>query len=163
MSKLKARLDQAVASDLGIELSSESITLKEVAAEPDVVSGLVMAFMEGEDYCYDTVPVWRYINGMRIKIPKFHSRPIIEARLAKPFYRRYYVIRNDRLYPLKVSKPGDLKQWLPFIVIEDDLYKTTVVTPDLVMGLRKKSLLFHRQRPKYDSNGRTEGIGTTMA
>lgn len=157
MSKLKARLDQAVADDLGIELSSESITLKEVALEPELVDTIVLAFIEGDDFCYDTVPVWRYINGMRIKIPKFHSRPIIEVRLAKQFYRRYYAVRQGVLYPIKVSKPGDLKTWLPFIVIDDDLYRTTVVTPDAVMGLRKKSLLFHRQRPKYELPSRILG------
>ena len=62
MSKLKARLDQAVANDLGIELSSESITLKEVAAKPNIVDTLVFAFIEGDYVCYDTVPVWRCIN-----------------------------------------------------------------------------------------------------
>jgi len=149
MSKLKAKLDQAVAGNLGIELSPNSITLKELAGQPTLVTSLILAFVQGEDFCYDVVPVWRYVNGMRIKIPKFHSRPIIEARLAKQFYLRYYALFDGKLYPLKVSKPSDLKARLPFKVREDGLYRSTVISPDAVMGLRKKPLLFHRQRANY--------------
>ncbi|ABY62899.1 hypothetical protein ST201phi2-1p066 [Pseudomonas phage 201phi2-1] len=150
MSKLKAKLDQAVAGNLGIELVPNSITLKEIADKPASVTGLILAYVEGDDYCYDVVPVWRYVNGMRIKIPRFHSRPIIEARLAKQFYLRYYALFDGKLCPLKVSKPSDLKARLPFKVREDDLYRSTVISPDAVMGLRKKPLLFHRRRVNYE-------------
>lgn len=150
MSKLKAKLDQAIAGDLGIELSSDSITLKEIVEQPDQVDSLVFAYDIGENIYYDCVPVWRYINGMRIKIPKFHSRPIIEARLVNKVYKRYYVIFGGILTRLKISKPNDLKTLLPITVGENGLYRSSIVTPDLIMGLRKKPLLYHRQRPKYE-------------
>ncbi len=150
MTKLKERLDKAVADDLGITLSSNSTTLKEIAEQPDKVEGLIFAYTVGDDFYYDRVPIWRYVNGMRIKIPKFHSRPIIEARLSQQLYNRYYVIITGTLFHLKVSKPNDLKTRLSFTIGEDGVYQSTMVTPDLVMGLRKKPLMFHRQRPKYE-------------
>lgn len=151
MSKSKARLDVAVAEDLGIELSSESLTLKEVAEQPDLVDCLILAFIEGEDCYYDKVPVRRYINGMRIKIPKFHSHPIIEGRLTKRRYTRYYVIRAGKLNVVKISKPSDLKAYLLFTVNDDADYQTCVTIPELNMGLRKKPLMFHRRQVTYAS------------
>lgn len=150
MTKLKARLDKAVAEDLGIALSCDSITLKEVAEHPNLVTAIVLAYLVGDDIYYDQIPVWRYVNGMRTKIPKFHSRPVIEARLAKQLYNRYYVIFAGALIHLKVSKPSDLKLRLPFTIGEDGTYRSTVVVPDSVMGLRKKPLLFHRRQVKYE-------------
>lgn len=151
MSKLKARIDQAVAEDLGIELSSIPTTLKEVAGNPDSVHGLVMAFTVNEIVYYDLVPVWRNINGMRIKIPKFQSRPIIEDRLIKQQYQRYYTLGDGILTPLKVSKASDIKIKLPFKIGNDPSYQTTMVVTEDAMGLRKKPLLFNRQRLTYAS------------
>lgn len=149
MSKLKAQLDQAVANDLGVELSSESTTLLEVAGNPDCIKALVFAFVLGNDFYYDLLPVWRIVNGMRIKLPKFQSRPVIEDRLSKQQYKRYYALGNGILTPLKVSKVKDLKNHLPFRIGDDPSYQTTLITHDETMGIRKKPLLFHRWRPSY--------------
>lgn len=151
MSKLKARIDNAVARDLGIELSSIPTTLKEVTGNPDSVCALILAFeIEGIVH-YDLLPVWRYINGMRIKIPKFQSHPIIEERLVKKIYKRYYVLCQDTFANLKLDKPNDLRANLPFRIGDDHRYQTTMVVTGDTMGLRKKPLLFHRRRPKYAS------------
>lgn len=150
MSKLKARIDQAVAGDLGVELSSNSTNLQEVTANPDLTESLVMAFIVDDTVYYDLVPVWRYVNGMRIKLPKFQSRPIIEGRLNKQLYQRYYTLGHGVLTPFKFSKPNDLRTKLPYRVGEDYGYQTEMVIPELTMGLRKKSLLYHRQGPTYE-------------
>lgn len=150
MSKLKAQLGKAVADDLGIEYSSEKLTLQEVSVDPEPIESLICAFVHGDDFCYDQVPVWRCINGMRIKIPRFHSHPIIEERLKSQHYQRYFVVRSGTLHPLKVVKPVDLKNRLPFKIDNDPTYRTSIVSPELAMGLRKKSLLYHRQRVAYE-------------
>lgn len=150
MSKLKARIDQAVAGDLGVELSSRVINLQEIAANPDNVDELILAYIVDDNIYYDRLPVWRYVNGMRIKLPKFQSRPIIEARLTKQLYKRYYAVIDGKLHQLKISKPSDLKLRLPFRITEEVDYRSNVVSPDDLMGLRKKALLFHRRQPRYE-------------
>jgi hypothetical protein len=150
MAKSKKQIDESVACDLGLVLSPHTRTIREVAEAGNATVCLIFAF-ECDDYvCYDLVPVWREVNGMRIKLPKFQSHPTVVERLRKLLYRRYYTTDGRYLYPLKVKSVDEFNRRLPFEVgnITDCL--TTLIEPDLVMGLRSKSLLFHRRKIQYE-------------
>lgn len=151
MSKLKVRMNEAVADDLGVEVSSKTITVKELADNPDVVEALVFAYSMDDQIYYDLVPIWRDVNGMRIKVPKFQSLPIIEERLDRRLYQRYYALGLGLLIPLKAAKPSELRTRLPFKIGNDPSYHTQITAPDETMALRKKPLLQHRRRIAYES------------
>lgn len=150
MSKFKARINDAVTGDLGVGLSSKSITIKELSAIPDLIESLVFAFMVDDQVYYDLVPIWRYVNGMRIKIPKFQSLPIIEERLDQSVYQRFYALGNGLLIPLKAFKLTELRTRIPFKIGNDPNYRTSITVPDESMALRKKPLLYHRKKIEYE-------------
>lgn len=151
MSKHKARIDSAVACDLGLVLSTHTTTVREIAENPDNVMCLVYAYELGELVCYDLIPLWREINGMRIKLPKFQSHPVISDRLHKQFYKRYYVGGVNGLVPIKVKTTAEFERRLPFELGNIIHYTTTIISPELIMGLRRKPLMFHRTSIGYES------------
>lgn len=150
MSKSKARIDSAVAGDLGLVLSTHTTTIREIAENPDPVLALLFAYEVGEIVHYDLLPLWREINGMRIKLPKFQSHPVIEERLNKKFYKRYYVACGHTLTPIKLKSVSEFDRRLPFETGNLTQCVTSIVVPELVMGLRAKPLLFHRRKIQYE-------------
>lgn len=144
MSKLKAKIDKVIAEYLGIEISSIIVNLKEVASNPELVESIIMAYIADNVICYDLVSLQRYNNGMRIKVPKFQSYPIIEERLNKRQYQRYYVLGNGKLTPIKISKVSHFKLKLPFEVCNDLRYSTTIVEIEDSLYLRDKPIYFNR-------------------
>ena len=152
MSKSKKRIDDSVACDLGLVLSTHTKSIREIAEDPEHTLCLIFAYMLDDYVCYDLVPVWREINGMRIKIPKFQSHPTVVERLSKQFYRRYYTTDGYQLTPLKVKTPAEFDRRLPFEVGNLTNCLSTIIEPDLVMGLRSKPLLFHRRKIQYERN-----------
>lgn len=150
MPKSKKQIDESVACDLGLVLSTHTKSIREVAEDPDNALCLILAY-ELDDYvCYDLVPVWREINGMRIKLPKFQSHPIIEDRLRKRFYKRYYITDGRELTPIKTKCPLEFERRLPFETGNISDLSTTIIEPPIVMGLRSKHLLFHRKKIRYE-------------
>lgn len=158
MSKSKTRIDHAVACDLGLVLSTHTTTLREIAENPDRVQALLFAYEVGEIVHYDLIPLWREINGMRIKLPKFQSHPIIEERLSKQFYKRYYSACGHVLTPIKLKSTSEFYRRLPFETGNLTEYTSSIVVPELIMGLRAKPLLFHRRKIQYESYKRTEPV-----
>jgi hypothetical protein len=150
MTKSKSQIDESVACDLGLVLSTHTTSIREIAEQPDEALCLVFAFELGEYVCYDLVPVWREINGMRIKIPKFQSHPTIVERLSKRYYRRYYTTNGQTLTPIKVKTIAEFERRLPFETGNLTNCLTTIIEPELTMGLRSKPLLFHRRKIKYE-------------
>lgn len=151
MTKSKKQIDESVACDLGLELSTHTKSIRDVAEDPASVICLVFAYDDDHHVYYDLVPVWREINGMRIKLPKFQSHPIIVERLKKRLYRRHYTTDGRTLVPIKVRTTDEFERRLPFELGNITQHNTTVVEPDLVMGLRSKHLLFHRRKIQYAS------------
>ena len=149
MSKSKTRIDNAVACDLGLVLSTHSITIREIAENPDPVLALLFAYEVEETVYYDLVPLWREINGMRIKLPKFQTHPLVEERLSKQFYKRYYVANGNQLTPIKLKSTAEFERRLLFETGNLDGCLTSMVVPELIMGLRAKPLMFHRRKIQY--------------
>lgn len=150
MSKSKQLIDASIARDLGLVLSTHTRTIREVAEHPLEVLCLVFAYQLDDYVCYDLVPVWREINGMRIKLPKFQSHPTIVERLKKRFYRRHYVTNGRTLIPLKVKTTEEFERRLPFELGNINQFTSNLIEPELVMGLRSKPLLFHRRKVQYE-------------
>lgn len=150
MLKSKTVIDSSVACDLGLVLSTHTKSIREVAEDPDHTLCLIFAYQVDDYVCYDLLPLWREINGMRIKLPKFQSHPVIEDRLIKRFYKRYYTTDGRTLTPIKVKTPQEFERRLPFEVGNLTNCLTTIIEPELVMGLRSKPLLFHRRKIKYE-------------
>lgn len=150
MSKSKQLIDESVAQDLGLVLSTHTRSIRDVAECPKGILCLIFAYQQDDYVCYDLVPVWREINGMRIKLPKFQSHPIIVDRLKKRFYRRHYSTDGTTLTPLKVKTTEEFERRLPFELGNITQFSTTLIEPELVMGLRSKPLLFHRRKIKYE-------------
>ncbi len=149
MTKSKTRIDNAVSCDLGLVLSPHSTTIREIAENPDSILCLIYAYEQDDTVHYDLVPLWREINGMRIKLPKFQSHPVIEDRLRKGLYRRHYVASHRSLTPIKLKSTAEFERRLPFELGNLDHPLSELVVPELVMGLRAKPLLFHRQKVSY--------------
>lgn len=149
MAKFKARIDEAVACDLGLVLSTHTTTIREIAENPANVLCLIFAYEVGEIVHYDMAPLWREINGMRIKLPKFQSHPIIEERLSKLYYKRYYVATPNGLTPIKFKSIAEFGRRLPFELGNITECPTSIVVPELIMGLRAKPLMFHRRKIQY--------------
>lgn len=137
-------LDKAVADDLGLTLSPTMTILKRVVEYPLSINGFVFAFEQAETICYDVVGVLRSVNGMRVKLPKFMSTPLIEDRLVKRKYKRWYVWGNGILFPVQTTKVEDLKQNFLFVIGDIPNYQTSTIYTYESPQLRKKPLLFHR-------------------
>lgn len=150
MSKSKAIIAQAIADDLGIVLTSKATDLKTLARNPDTSDGLIFAFMQNDYIYYDVLKINRNVNGMRIKIPKVRSHPLIEERLIRSVYNCYFSFNATDLTILKIKKSSELHTRLPIVITADPNYTTSFVTPDLTMGLRRKALLFNRSKVSYE-------------
>lgn len=137
-------LDKAVADDLGLVLSPSTTVLKRVVEHPTAINGFVFAFVQGDVIHYDRADVLRSVNGMRVKLPKFISVPLIETRLAKRLYKRWYVWGNGILFPVQIAKAEELKHNFLFSIGNDPLYQTSTIHVYESPQIRKRSLLFHR-------------------
>lgn len=146
MSKQIRKLDALVAEDLGLSLGHITMVLKHAVQFVKMVEGFVFVYeLDGLTH-YDTVPVWRMVNGMRVRVPRFQSHPIVEERLAKRQYRRWYVWGDGFLYPVQTSKVEDLKENFYFITDDDPRYRTTTILLEECQWIRRKALMFHHTR-----------------
>lgn len=150
MTKSKVQIDESVACDLGLVLSTHTTTVREIAEQPDDVMCLIFAFEQGDYVCYDLVALWREIDGMRIKIPKFQSHPTIEDRLRRRLYKRFYVAGLNSLTPIKLKTVEEFHRRLPFELGNLDNCHTALIVTEPAMGLRAKPLLFNRKRISYE-------------
>lgn len=144
MSKQMERLDTLVAGDLGLAQAPITMILKHATRFPDAVDGFVFALEHNGLIYYDIAEVWRSVNGMRVRVPRFRSHPVIEERLRLRQYKRWYVMGNGRLFPVQTAKVEDLKDQFYFLTDSDPTYRTTAILTEECMFLRKKSLMFHR-------------------
>jgi len=141
VSKEMQRQDTLVAADLRLDHSPITMILKHATRFPDKVDGFVFAFEQSGLIHYDIVDVWRSVNGMRVRIPRFRSHPVIEERLRKRQYNRWYVIGNGYLFPVQTAKVDDLKDQFYFLTDSDPTYRTTTILTEECKFLRKKPLL----------------------
>jgi hypothetical protein len=144
MSKQMQRLDTLVAADLGLVPAPITMILKHATRFPDAVDGFVFVLEQNGLIYYDVVEVWRSVNGMRVRVPRFRSHPVIEERLRQRQYKRWYVMGNGRLFPVQTAKVDDLKEQFYFLTDSDPTYRTTTILTEECQFLRKKPLLFHR-------------------
>ncbi|WDS62403.1 hypothetical protein [Pseudomonas phage D6] len=150
MSKEMQRQDALVAADLRLGHSPITMVLKHATRFPDKVDGFVFAFEQGGLVHYDIVDVWRSVNGMRVRIPRFRSQPVIEERLRRRQYNRWYVIGNGYLFPVQTAKVEDLKDQFYFLTDSDPTYRTTTILTEECKFIRKKPLVQCRvQRPGW--------------
>ena len=153
MSKQSQRLDTLVATDLGLAHAPITMILKHATRFPDAVDGFVFAFEQNGLIHYDVVDAWRSVNGMRVRVPRFRSHPVIEDRLKQRQYKRWYVMGNGRLFSVQIAKVDDLKDQFYFLTDSDPTYRTTTILTEDCMFLRKKPLMFHRQPlPGWDNS-----------
>jgi hypothetical protein len=143
MSKQIRRFDETIATDLGLTLSPITMVLKHAVRFPRFLEGWVFAYEHQGLTHYDVVNEWHSVNGMRVKIPRFQSHPVIEERLVKRQYRRWYVWGDGTLFPVQISKVDDLKDNFYFLTDNDPRYQTTTIMTEEAMWLRKKPLAFH--------------------
>lgn len=143
MSKQIRRFDETIATDLGLTLSPITMILKHAVRFPRYLEGWVFAYEHQGLIHYDVVTEWHSVNGMRVKIPRFQSHPVIEERLAKRQYRRWYVWGDGTLFPVQMSKVDDLKDNFYFLTDNDPRYQTTTILTEEAMWIRKKPLAFH--------------------
>jgi hypothetical protein len=150
MSKQMQRLDTLVAADLGLSPAPITMILKHATRFPDAVDGFVFVLEQNGLIHYDVVEVWRSVNGMRVRVPRFRSHPVIEERLRQRLYKRWYVMGNGRLFPVQTAKVDDLKDQFYFLTDSDPTYRTTTILTEECQFIRKKPLLFHRlPRPSW--------------
>lgn len=152
MSKPIQRLDTLVADDLGLTLASIAMILKHVTRFPKMIDGFVFAYTDAELVHYDTAMTWHYVNGMRVRNPRFQLHPVVAERLNKRKYKRWYVMGDGHLYPLQTAKTEDLYDQFQFIADTCPTYRTTTVLTEECLFIRKKPLLFHRlPKPTWGS------------
>jgi hypothetical protein len=141
MTKSIAKLlDEIVADDLGLMPAQIAMILKHAVRYGKKLEGFVFAFIKDDLVHYDTVDVWNTVNGMRVKVEKFQSHPVVEERLAKRQYRRWYVRGDGKLIPVQTAKVEDLKELFQFITDSDPTYHTSIVSTEEYPVLRKKSI-----------------------
>lgn len=144
MSKSTVKLlDKAVADDLGLVLSPTTTILKRVVEYPNNIDGFIFAYETADAIHYDKVEVLRFVNGMRVKLPKFISTSLIDCRLVKRQYKRWYVWGNGMLFPVQTAKVEDLKTNFLFLIGNIPNYQTTTIYSYESPRLRKNPLRFH--------------------
>lgn len=136
-------LDKAIAEDLGLLLSPKTYVLKRVIENPTTIDGFIFAFEQDNVIYYDLLDILRDVNGRRIKLPKFMSTPLIESRLVKRQYKRWYVWGNGMLFPVQNAKAEDLKANFLFVIGNIPNYQTSTIYSYESPHLRKNSLRFH--------------------
>lgn len=144
MSKQSRRFDALVADDLGLTLAPIAMILKHATRFPDEITGFVFAYEQGGLIHYDSVPTWHSVNGMRVRIPKFKTHPVIEERLRQRVYRRWYVMGNGQLFAVQIAKVDELLNQFYFVIDPTPNYRSRTILTEECMFLRKKPLLFHR-------------------
>lgn len=144
MSKQMQRLDTLVADDLGLALAPITMILQHATRFPDAINGFIFAFEHNGNIYYDSAPTWHSVNGMRVRTPKFKSHPVIEERLKKRQYKRWYVVGNGRLFSVQTAKVEKLYEQFNFLMDDDPRYRATQIFTEECMFLRKKPLMFHR-------------------
>lgn len=140
MSKHAHRFDLAIATELGLELADMVIVLKHAAVFPDVVSHFIFAYELNGLLYYDAADTWHEVNGMRVRNPRFRSHRIIEDRLNRRQYYRWYVVGNGLLFPVQQAKVEKLRELFPFVIDSDPRYRTQTVFSEETQFLRKKPL-----------------------
>jgi hypothetical protein len=141
------QLDQAVANELGLVLSPFTMILRHVVGLRQLVDGFVFALVQGDYIHVDTVDTWNDANGMRAKIKKFISNPLVEERLAKRQYRRWYVRGGGELFPVQTAKTEDLKENFYFLIDDNPSHRTLTVFNEECPKLRKYSLYTQQALP----------------
>jgi len=117
--------------------------LKRVVEHPTAIDGFIFAYENSNVIYYDRMNVLRSVNGMRVKLPKFMSTPLIESRLVKRQYKRWYVWGNGILFPVQTAKVEDLKHLFLFLIGDIPNYQTSTIFTCESPRLRKKHLTFH--------------------
>lgn len=150
MSKQTLRFDQAVAEELSLTLADIAIIIKHAARFPDAVTHFIFAYEQNGLIYYDVMNTWHSANGMRVRNPRFRSQPIIEDRLNRHHYYRWYVVGNGRLFPVQQAKVEALRSLFSFVIDDDPRYRTQTAFFGETQFIRKKPLVHCRtQRPTW--------------
>lgn len=151
MAKTAAKkLDELIAAELNLRLSDHTAMIHHVVRLVGNMQGFIFVFTQGDQVFYDTVDTWNEVNGMRLRIARFRSHPVVEERLVKRTYKRWYVWGNGLLVPMNMTKVEDLKDKFNFKVDDCPGYRTSIVAPQEVPCIRSKPLLAHRKsRPEW--------------
>lgn len=146
MSKQTLRFDQAVAEELSLTLADIAIVIKHAALFPDAVTQFVFAYEQNGLIYYDIADTWHEVNGMRVRNPRFRSHPIIEDRLNRHHYYRWYVVGNGMLFPVQQSKVEALRTLFTFLIDSDPRYRTQTAFFGETQFIRKKPLVQCRRQ-----------------
>lgn len=123
------QLDLLVAEDLQIVLSDIPVIVKHVVRLDKLITGFVFAYIYNDVVHYDTSDTWDRVNGMRVRNPRFGLHSIVNDRLMKHQYRRWYARSNGYLFPLQHAKIEDLKEAFYFLTDNDPTYQTSIILP----------------------------------
>ncbi|QBX32182.1 hypothetical protein [Pseudomonas phage PA1C] len=146
MAKTAAKkLDELMAAELNLELSNYTAMLHHAVTLVGVLEGFVFVYDKNGVTCYDKVDAWSEVNGMRLRIARFQSNPMVEDRLAKRIYKRWYVHGGGMLIPLNITKVDDLKENFYFKIDDNPGHCTFTVFTEDAPFIRSKPLLFNRK------------------
>ncbi|AEH03457.1 hypothetical protein AVT69_gp031 [Pseudomonas phage PhiPA3] len=141
MAKTAAKkLDELMAAELNLKLPVQTAMIHHAVSLKGSMEGFIFAYEHDGLVFYDRVDMWDEVNGMRLRIARFKSHPVIEDRLNKRLYRRWYVWGNGLLVPVNICKVDDLKDRFYFLIDDDPSYRTINVMPDETLFIRKKPL-----------------------
>jgi len=141
VSKHTVRFDQAVAEELGLELSTIVIIIKHASQFPDKVTQFVFAYEQNGLIYYDIADTWHEVNGRRVRNPRFRSHKVIEDKLNKRQYYRWYVVGNGILFPVQQSTVENLRLLFSFLIDDDPRYRTQTAFFGETQFIRKKPLV----------------------
>lgn len=164
MSKQTRKFDLMIADELGLELADIAIILKHATRFPEAVTQFVFAYEQSGLSYYDVADTWTEVNGMRVRNPRFRSHPIIEDRLNRRQYYRWYVVGNGRLFPVQTAKVETLRDLFSFVTDSDPSYRTQTVLVGETQFIRKKPITQCRQtKPTWEGAINVSQKTTTVA
>ena len=116
----KQILDQAVADELGLNLSTKTLTLKHVLAMNNTGKAFHFLFRDKEDELWlDGVPIVREVSGRKIHPEYFVISEEANERLYKRLHLTWYFSDVKSLYPVQPGKLNKLDEFFFFKVINN--------------------------------------------
>lgn len=135
----KAKLDLAVAEELGLELGSQMLTLNHVKYKAGTGGGFLFVYEHAGLHLIDMVSVWRDTHGVRFKPERLIMPSVVPERLKKHHYLRWYFGEGSILHPVQIAKIEKLFDEFLFVIDHNPLYRPIPIITER-LHLRKKPL-----------------------
>jgi len=120
-------LDQAVASELGLQLGPRRVSVDDVKEKTTQGWGFLFVYKQMGVHFIDLVPVWRDTGGMRFKPERFLMPDSVPERLRQRRYKRWYFGEGVLLHPLNPITIRRLFEEFLFTIDDSVLYRSIPV------------------------------------